>query len=102
MLVSSFALVILSSCNIELKDAEWFIDLGPLGAHSFHTNITKETDLTKEQWDKKRMGMFCTHSDNLTEILKVQMKLCNRTKACKKEIVKILDNAQDKIDESKQ
>ena len=98
MLVSSCALAAIS-CKVEIKDSEWFIDLGPLGANSFHTISEAERELTKAQWDKERFGMFCTKSDNLAEIIKVQLKLCNRTRACKKEVIKILENAEDKTNQ---
>ncbi len=99
MLVSSLGLLALS-CNIEISDQEWCIDLGPLGANCFHTQSEQERELTKAQWDKERFGMFCTKSDNLAETIKTQLKLCNRTRACKKEIVKILKRASDKVSEN--
>lgn len=99
MLVSSLALAAMS-CKVEIKDAEWCFDMGPLGAHCFYSNSNNERDLSKEQWDKERFGMACTSSDNLAEIIKVQLKLCNRTKSCRKEIKTILENAEKKMQEN--
>lgn len=68
---------LLSSCStVEVKDTEWCSDLGIQGAYCFNTLSTDSREVAKEEWDKERVGMLCTSSDDFAEWKAVILKLC--------------------------
>nr|BDT27309.1 hypothetical protein BHI3_07750 [Bacteriovorax sp. HI3] len=90
--------LIFSSCSrIPVKNSEWFLDLGDLGADSFWIFEGKERELSKEEWDKERYGMFCTLSDNYTNMVTAIETFCRQYNVCEKEFKKKLNNFKGKL-----
>lgn len=100
--VNSFiitALLILSGCTVPIKNQRWYGDEGSQGAVYFET-LTEETGhLTKQEWDDLRIGMACTETDTLAEIVKTIAKLCSVTRRCRyEEVRQVLGKFQGNID----
>lgn len=98
-LKSLLILTLLTSCaKVEIPDVEWCGDLGPLGASCFTTLSKKERDLTKEQWDKERMGMICASSDGFAKIKTTILKFCEvNKKRCEFEMIDQINKFDDSI-----
>jgi len=58
----------LSGCSsITVYNRRVYGDLGKYGAHWAETLTDKKGDLTKEEWDKVRVGMLCMSSEAYTD-----------------------------------
>lgn len=74
---------VLNGCSqITVKDKEVCADLGVVGAHCAHTFITQRSDLTKADWDKRRIGWMCMSADDFSDTEDSVDELCRTTNMC--------------------
>lgn len=58
-------------------------DLGVDGAHCNHTYLqNKAFDLTKKEWDQKRVGWMCMHHTDFEDTEGALDQLCMNTETC--------------------
>lgn len=94
------ALLLLSSCTVQIKNQRWYGDEGPKGAVWFETLTDEKGHIDKQTWDIQRIGMACTDTDTFGEIKKEIEKLCSIGKHCRYQDVKqTLDKFQGHMDE---
>jgi glutathione synthase/RimK-type ligase-like ATP-grasp enzyme len=73
----------LSGCShIVIHDAEWCSNLPDGGAYCAHTLTPENRELSREEWDKMRVGKVCTDAKTLGDIKKVIQQLCSQTNNC--------------------
>ena len=89
-----------SSCqSVIIKDAEWCSNLEDGSAYCVHTLTGKKRMVSKEQWDKERVGKLTTSAETYANIKEVIKQLCSQTNDCyfdktKKVLVIKLDGIQ--------
>jgi hypothetical protein len=85
-LKSVFALLfvcLLSSCaRVPIKNSEWCGDLGAEGASCFNTLNDNSRDISKEEWDKERVGKLCTSPETFADLQAAILKLCKASGRC--------------------
>lgn len=70
----------LIACNtVKITDTTWCADLGKYGSHCTSTLTHKDFDMTKDAWDKGRVGWLCTDFDDFSETQNEIAQLCNET-----------------------
>ena len=79
-----------SCAGLKISDTEWCGDEGPIGASCFHTNTTATRDVSKTEWDLERFGMICGKASAFAELKDDLLKLCNETRSCTYEQLKML------------
>lgn len=83
------AINLIGSCTsieifkVKVPNTEWCGDMGSEGAYCFNTLFPLEREISKEDWDKERLGMLCTTADSFSEMKKAILKLCRTNKRCK-------------------
>lgn len=85
IILLSFAL---GACSLSVPDADWYRDKGTLGARKTNTITGIGEDISKEEWDEIRFGMFCTSEENFGKYQKFIEDACAITKKCKVQDVK--------------
>jgi len=74
---------LLGACkNVKIEDHEWCGDLGELGARCFYTISDRRRVLTKEEWDKEKVGKISTSAASVASIKTSILKLCRLTRRC--------------------
>lgn len=72
-----------SSCqHVVIKDSEWCSNLADGGAYCVHTITSEKRYVTREQWDKERIGMVSTKAENYANLKEVIKQLCSQTNDC--------------------
>lgn len=79
IILLSFAL---AACQLEVPNADWYRDKGDLGARKTNTITGIGEDVSKEEWDNIRFGMFCTSETNFGNYQKFIEDACATTKNC--------------------
>lgn len=78
-----FCLLLLSGCgHVTIYDKEVCGDLGEFGAHCNHTLKPNPRDLTKEEWDKERVGWMCVDPTGFNDTETALDQLCTTTRRC--------------------
>lgn len=75
-------LPLISCGTIEIHDQEWCSDQGELGASCFHTQTKEERDISKEDWDIQRVGMFCATPEVFSDYKRSIIQLCEAYDKC--------------------
>jgi hypothetical protein len=91
--------VFLSSCaKVRIKDSQWCGDLGESGAACFNTLSDNYREISKNEWDQKRVGMICTKPQTFADWKAAIINLCNSTKRCtysdKRILFHFIDNVE--------
>lgn len=91
LLIVLFALTVLitlTSCSVEIKDHEFCVNKGVLGAHCGHT-LTEETrDIGPAEWAELSFGQICTadppekFGETFGDIKATIEKLCSKCNCC--------------------
>jgi hypothetical protein len=99
MKILPFVLILSFSCaRIPIKDSEWCGDLGNEGASCFNTLSDNTRDISKEEWDKERVGMICSKAQTFSDWQAAIIKLCKASKRCTFEDKKIIINFVDNVE----
>ena len=91
ILFGCLAVLLLSNCQIQIKDIEVCGDFGSEGASCFHTNKDGSRDLTKTQWDHERFGMLCTKPENFAAWKAAIIKLCEKNGCTWDQVSELVD-----------
>ena len=79
--VLSFILLFFSGCaKVSIYDKQVCGDLGEYGARCNNTLVSKPVDLTKEEWDIKRVGWMCVDSTAFNDTETALDQLCTVTR----------------------
>lgn len=107
--VMLFTLLCSSCARVKIKNQEWVVDKGPLGAKAFNTLNDEEREISKAVWDKiavgpdHRFGKVCTDIENFTDTKAVILNLCKASKRCtydmKKKVITFVDKLEDQQEE---
>lgn len=80
LLSTILVLLTVEGCGVHfvIKDRLVYGDLGKFGAMETHTLFTeiKPIRIHQPDWDQKRIGMTCTATDNITDIIALIDKMC--------------------------
>jgi len=73
----------LSGCaRFQLKDHVIYLDDSPEGSHYKHTLTPEKGDLTQEEWDALRPGMWCSDEATFLEAKEFMEFFCHETNQC--------------------
>lgn len=86
LIVSAIAVVCELLCvgcgHVVIHDKEFCGDLGVVGAHCAHTLTPETRDVSKENWDKERIGNICVNSRGWTDTETSIDQFCTTTDLC--------------------
>ena len=68
--------------TIKIRNTEWWVDKGSLGAKSFNTLNSRTREQDKTTWDHSRFGMVCGAPASIGEILSEIEQFCNTFNNC--------------------
>lgn len=72
-----------SGCqSVIIKDAEWCSNLEDGTAYCVHSITGQKRMVSKEQWDKERVGKLTTSAETYANIKEVIKQLCSQTNDC--------------------
>lgn len=83
LLIALLLSTALSGCaRFQLKDRVIYLDDSPNGAHYKHTLTPENGDLTQEEWDLIRPGMWASEEDTFLEMKEFVEFFCHETNQC--------------------
>lgn len=84
-------LVVASGCPLKIQNIEFCADKGKYGAICAYWLDAKKTAkrIKKSDWDKKRVGMFCTSPQGIGEINALIEKAC-QTRKCVEQVKELV------------
>lgn len=88
---------LVSCAKVNISDSEVCGDAGPIGGVCFRMLSDTERDVPKVDWDKERVGMLCTKSNNFAEWKGAILKLCKETKLCSYEVKAKIEAVSQKV-----
>lgn len=97
-----FAFLLSSCAKVNIADSEWCGDLGSAGASCFNTLSETQRDISKEAWDKERVGWLCSKPETFADWQATILKLCKASKRCTFEDKKVIFNFIQNVDEIKE
>ena len=68
--------------TIKIRNIEWWVDKGGLGAKSFNTLNSNSRTKDKTTWDRDRFGMVCGAPPSIGELLSEIEQFCNTFNNC--------------------
>lgn len=84
VLIATFAAFSVTGCSqVPIKNNEFFVDMGEEGAFAFYSlTPEKQRDISKEDWDDLRFGMYAFSADTMANLKAAIKSLCSITNAC--------------------
>ena len=74
---------IISGCGqVVIKNTEWCVDRGDMGAVCFNTLNDNTRTMDKPTWDEYRFGNVCGTPQAFAELKKEIEQFCNQTNKC--------------------
>ena len=98
MLLLSLLIFALSGCSLVVPNVKICADKGKFGAVCAYTRDAKKKKIqvSKQEWDRERIGQFCMDAEGLGKYQTFIEKACQQNKNCVDEIQQFVKTLKEK------